>query len=320
MGRSISLSVTGPLGLSLLTVTLFGELNALATENNTANLWLGIRMASPDPAIIQKLGLNESMGVAVTEVIPGGPAENVGLRSPDLRLDEGSLSAEVLNADIILKVDNKTVQNGEDITLALKTKNAGENVTLTIFRDPQIKEITLRPTPKPSYLVFTDPEALYTVKYPANWTVGKTDLLQQLAQKTQILDSEKLQQVGVVFFLKPNELGKVISIIRNPGLVTGLTDTQLESMLEERFAQVRGNGTIVQNIECEKYRIDGGKACSFILDIGDQHSMQILTVMGDRSYVIGYASWPENFDKDLPVFQTMLRSLNGTDTDVTPVA
>ena len=322
VGKSISLSVIG-LVLSLFTLTIFGGLKALATENNTANLWIGITMADPGPALIQKLGLNESTGVAVTEVIPGGPAENAGIRSPDLRLDEGGKSTEVLNADIILMVDNRTVQNPEDIGSAIKTKNAGENVTLTIFRNPQIKDISLTPIPKPSYLVFKDPDSLYTVKYPANWTVGKTDLLQQLAQKTQILDPEKLQQVGVVFFLKPNEMGKSISIIRNPGRVTGLTDTQMKAMSDEQFALalIRENGTIVQDIECEKYRIDGVTACSYILDIGeDQRLMQVLTVIGERRYVITYGSSLENFDKDLPVLHTILNSFNGTDTDVKAVA
>jgi PDZ domain-containing protein len=322
VGRSISLSVIGLLVLSLFTVTSFSGLKALATENNTANLWIGITMADPGPALIQKLGLNKSTGVAVTEVIPGGPAEIAGIRSPDLRLDEDGKSREVLNADIILKVDNRTVQNPEDIGSAIETKNAGENVTLTIFRAPQIKDISLTPIPKPSYLVFKDPDALYTVKYPANWTVGKTDLLQQLAQKTQILDPEKLQQVGVVFFLKPNELGKSISIIRNPGRVTGLTDIQMKDMLDEHFgrALIQENGTIVQDIECEKFRIDGGKACSYIIGVGEgetvQQVLQILTVIGERIYSITYGSSPENFDKDLPVFETMLKSLNGTDTAV----
>ena len=87
MGRSISLSVIGLLVLSLFTVTSFSGLKALATENNTANLWIGITMADPGPAFIQKLGLNKSTGVAVTEVIPGGPAEIAGIRSPDLRLE-----------------------------------------------------------------------------------------------------------------------------------------------------------------------------------------------------------------------------------------
>ena len=40
----------------------------------------------------------------------------------------------------------------------------------------------------------------------------------------------------------------------------------------------------------------------------------------ERNYVIGCGSSTENFDKDLPVFQTMLRSLNGTDTDAIAVA
>lgn len=46
----------------------------------------------------------------------------------------------------------------------------------------------------------------------------------------------------------------------------------------------------------------------------------LMTYFLERNYVIGYGSSQENFDKDLPVFQTMLRSLNGTDTDALAVA
>ena len=46
----------------------------------------------------------------------------------------------------------------------------------------------------------------------------------------------------------------------------------------------------------------------------------LMTYFLERNYVIGYGSSPENFDKDLPVFETKLKSRNGTDTDATAVA
>jgi hypothetical protein len=93
----------------------------------------------------------------------------------------------------------------------------------------------------------------------------------------------------------------------------------MKAMVDVQFAQalIQENGTIVQDIECEKYRIDGVTACSYILDIGeDQRVMQVLTVIGERSYVITYGSSLENFEKDLPVLHTILKSFNRTDTAV----
>ena len=81
---------------------------------------------------------------------------------------------------------------------------------------------------------------------------------------------------------------------------------------------IQYNGTIVQDIECEKYHIDGEKACSYVLGIGEngtfRNVMQVLTVVGERSYVISYSTSPENFDKDLPILKTMLQSFKQTES------
>ena len=46
----------------------------------------------------------------------------------------------------------------------------------------------------------------------------------------------------------------------------------------------------------------------------------LMTYFLERNYVIGYGSSPENFDKDLLMFETKLKSLNWTDADATVVA
>ena len=44
---------------------------------------------------------------------------------------------EVLDGDVILKIDNATVHNPEDISLAMQNKKLGDNILLTVLRSGQ---------------------------------------------------------------------------------------------------------------------------------------------------------------------------------------
>jgi hypothetical protein len=75
------------------------------------------------------------------------------------------------------------------------------------------------------------------------------------------------------------------------------------------------NGTIIQDKECERYKVDGNKACSYVIGIHNglpNNVMQVLMIVGERVFVFTYSSLPENFDKDLPVLEGMLQSFNRT--------
>ena len=157
-----------------------GNPNALSVTNQTAKPWLGISMANVaevDPLYAQELGLNKSMGVMVTEVKPGSPAEKAGLLPPELSTYLTNQTVKVLDSDVILELDNLNVQNVPDISSAIQTKKMGDSLTLTVLRNGQVREVTVTPTPKPDFLVFQDPGLLYTIMYPSNWTVVQPEQL-----------------------------------------------------------------------------------------------------------------------------------------------
>jgi hypothetical protein len=231
--------------------------------SQTSNLWIGIKAANINSTLAQRLGLNESRGVIITEATPGGPAQKAGLRSSEMIVNIIGEPPKISKADVILKIDNIPVDNHTDIGLAIQTKKKGDNVTLDVLQDGQISKITVTPIPKPDYLVYVDPDGLYSVRYPTNWTSFSPTILQQMAQN--VLPPETLQNPGAKFFKPGSETS--ITIIKNRASAAGISDAQMESMADEVLTRelMLENGTVMQDLDCNKYKVEGRKACSYVL-------------------------------------------------------
>jgi hypothetical protein len=290
-------------GSGLITVDSASQPNAQSES------WIGIRMGNISSPMAEMLGLNESTGVLVTGVTAGGPAQKAGLRGPEVNINGLGHPIEVSGVDVILKMDNIPVRATTNISSVIQAKKAGDKIVLDVLRNGQINRVTVTPVPKPDYFVFNDPEGLYNVRYPSNWSAVNPDMLQQLGQARMIQNFE-------ASFVKPGS-GTSITITKNPGSAAGISDMKMKSMADEGFVQtlIQQNGTIIQDIECERYMVDGSKACSYVLGVRNgspSNIMQVPTIVGEKAFVFTYRSSPENFDKDLPVLEEMLQSFNRT--------
>jgi hypothetical protein len=314
------------IGLRLVTVDSTNQPNAHPTENQATNPWIGIRMDNISSPLASLLGLNESTGALVTDVIPGSPAQKAGLRVPEVIINSLGQPIEVPNADIILKIDNIPVQATTDVGSTLQTKKSGDKITLDVLRDGQINQVTIIPEPKPDYFIFNDSEGLYSIRYPSNWTAVNPGMLQQLNRQSeslqQLVPPPMIQNLAATF-VKPGSAAS-ITITKNLGSAAGISAAKIELLADEGFtrALMQQNGTIIQDKECERYKVDGSKACSYVMGIRTvlpnnvltNNVMQVLTIQGERVFVFTYRSLPENFDKDLPVLEKMLQSFSWTGT------
>lgn len=77
-------------------------------------------------------------GVMVVELVKGGPAEQAGIY-PLRRSKNGDIS----KGDIIKKLNDKIINDYNDLVLSLEKYKPGDNVTLSILRDNQELEIDL---------------------------------------------------------------------------------------------------------------------------------------------------------------------------------
>ncbi|GGJ27679.1 S1C family serine protease [Deinococcus roseus] len=79
-------------------------------------------------------------GALVTEVRPGLGAQKAGFKDPEVsefRDDSGRVRQQISSADVIVAAEGKTVRNSDDLIAVLRSKKAGDQVTLKVKRGEQ---------------------------------------------------------------------------------------------------------------------------------------------------------------------------------------
>lgn len=104
--------------------------------------YLGIS-SDPDLSLaeIEALGLNTYTGAYVTNVTPGGPADNAGIRGGN---QPTTIELLLAGGDIITAIDGEPVNTFDDLLGYLTTnKSPGDTIVLTVLRDGESMEITV---------------------------------------------------------------------------------------------------------------------------------------------------------------------------------
>jgi len=118
--------------LVLALVTLTGAGLALAqnptpTPQGQQPAWVGIRIANLNEKLASNLGLSQTSGVVILEVVADSPADSAGLK----------------RLDIITKVDGKAVANAGEVVSAVRQHKPGDQITFEIQRGGQTQSITV---------------------------------------------------------------------------------------------------------------------------------------------------------------------------------
>ncbi|PWG65782.1 DegQ family serine endoprotease [Sediminicurvatus halobius] len=87
---------------------------------------LGVRVQDVTPALAEAMGLETGRGALVAQVSKGSPADEAGLQA----------------GDVITAVDDESVDDASDLGRAIGLKSAGSEVTLSLMRDGESREIT----------------------------------------------------------------------------------------------------------------------------------------------------------------------------------
>ncbi len=102
--------------------------------------WMGIAGYDLDGTTAREQGLEVTEGVLVTEVVPGGPAADAGIRGG--QRGDGQMVPE--GGDVITAVDGKKVSDMSDLGDAVAAKRPGQDLRLTVVRDGQARQITVK--------------------------------------------------------------------------------------------------------------------------------------------------------------------------------
>ncbi len=112
--------------------------------------YLGIEGGDMSLAIMDALHLPDNQqGVIVTQVVPGGPADQAGVKDASISQNSGQTKLE--NADIITAIDGTPVNGMESLITYLANNTApGQKVTLTVLRDGQEQDLTATLAARPA--------------------------------------------------------------------------------------------------------------------------------------------------------------------------
>jgi S1-C subfamily serine protease len=96
------------------------------------------------------MDLPVAQGAYVSQIVPGGPAEQAGLHGTTREVTEGNRQIEV-GGDVITAINGVQVSSFDDILIyiALNT-TPGQQVTLSIVRNGKAQDIQLTLQPRPA--------------------------------------------------------------------------------------------------------------------------------------------------------------------------
>ncbi len=89
--------------------------------------WLGVMIQKVTPDIAESLGLDESKGALVADVVKDGPAEAAGLKQ----------------GDVIVEFDGKPVNDSAELPLLVARTTVGKTAKLTVIRDKKRETFTV---------------------------------------------------------------------------------------------------------------------------------------------------------------------------------
>ena len=132
---------------------------SLITTGSYTHPYIGITGLDITPEIAEAMGLQEARGFLITGIIAGGPSDKAGLRGGYI-VDNINGTEIQLGGDLIVKIDNKTVTNINDILTYLNSqRKVGDTVQLTVLRDGQLQQIPVTLVASSSLPEFANPES-----------------------------------------------------------------------------------------------------------------------------------------------------------------
>jgi S1-C subfamily serine protease len=115
-------------------------LNDLITLGTVRRPSLGIQTLPVGPELAQEMGLPSDYGVLIVRTIPGGAADQAGLRGGNQRAYLGNAPI-MIGGDLIVAIDGDPIGEQQDLANVMNKHRAGDTVTVTIYRNKRKMEV-----------------------------------------------------------------------------------------------------------------------------------------------------------------------------------
>ncbi len=100
----------------------------LRDKGHVVRGWLGVQVQGIDEDLAKSLKMNDTRGAIVSNVTPGSPADEAGLKP----------------GDVVRTIDGKPVETSSDLSSRIASMGPGASVALDVLRDGSAKTIHLK--------------------------------------------------------------------------------------------------------------------------------------------------------------------------------
>jgi S1-C subfamily serine protease len=121
------------IGFAIPINTAKAVINDLLTSGRVRRPALGVRTIPIYPELADQMGLASDYGLLIVEVVPGGAADNAGLRGGSERAFLGNMPI-MLGGDLIVAIDGNKIEDQQELAQIMDNHRAGDTVRITVYR------------------------------------------------------------------------------------------------------------------------------------------------------------------------------------------
>ena len=137
------------LGFAVPINTAIRVMDQLKESGKVTYAWLGIGGQTVTAEVAEMFDLGVRAGALIEQVVPGGPADEAGLRGGGRTVDVQGQDY-VIGGDIITEIDGTEITGYDDLIAYLAEKRPGATVSVTYVRDGQTKQVEVTLGERPS--------------------------------------------------------------------------------------------------------------------------------------------------------------------------
>ena len=130
-------------GYAIPADTVRRTLAALRRDGTVHYAYLGVATTRIYPQLARHFGLPVQSGAWVQEVVPGGPADDAGLRA-GTRTQRFQARTVTDGGDIITAVDGRALKDEAALGVQLLALRPGQDVTLRVYRDGKPRDVHVK--------------------------------------------------------------------------------------------------------------------------------------------------------------------------------
>jgi len=130
------------IGFAIPINTAKAVINDLLTSGRLRRPALGVSTIPIDPQLADQMGLVSDYGLLILQVVPGGAAENAGLRGGSERAFLGNTPI-MIGGDLIVAIDGQKVEDQQELAQIMNNHHAGDTVRVTIYRAKKKMDVSV---------------------------------------------------------------------------------------------------------------------------------------------------------------------------------